>query len=155
MTTLSLKQPEENWYMDTEIASHMTTTLGTLTSYSNLSQNEGIIVDNSSMIPIRGYGNASLIHTNPLLKLTNVLHDLKLIKNLISVCKLTINNNPMTVLNDPNWKNAILDKYKALINNKMWDLVPHPSYVNIIRSLWIFVINRNLIVLLRGIKPVL
>lgn len=29
-------------------------------------------------------------------------------------------------------------EYHSLIENKIWDLVPRPSNVNIIRSLWIF-----------------
>jgi len=33
---------------------------------------------------------------------------------------------------------AMKDEYTALINNKTWDLVPRPSNVNVIRSLWIF-----------------
>lgn len=78
--------------METGATSHMTTNPGTLTSYCNLSQNKGIIVGNGSMIPICGYGNASLTHTNPPLKLTNVLHAPKLIKNFISVRKFTIHN---------------------------------------------------------------
>jgi len=30
------------------------------------------------------------------------------------------------------------DEYDALIKNKTWDLVPQPSDVNIILSIWIF-----------------
>lgn len=41
-------------------------------------------------------------------------------------------------MSDPNWKSAIQDEYFALIKNKTWDLVPRPSDVNIIRSMWIF-----------------
>jgi hypothetical protein len=33
---------------------------------------------------------------------------------------------------------AMKDEYDALIENKTWDLVPHPFNANIIRSLWIF-----------------
>lgn len=34
-------------------------------------------------------------------------------------------------------KKAMKDEYDALVENKTWDLVPHPSNVNIIQSLWI------------------
>ncbi|GJV16684.1 ribonuclease H-like domain-containing protein [Tanacetum coccineum] len=33
--------------------------------------------------------------------------------------------------NDPNWQNAMLDEYTALIKNKTWTLVPRPSDTNI------------------------
>ncbi|GKB99360.1 ribonuclease H-like domain-containing protein [Tanacetum coccineum] len=39
---------------------------------------------------------------------------------------------------DPNWKNAMLDEYNALIKNKTWILVPRPSNTNIVRSMWLF-----------------
>lgn len=98
--TLSLNQPDENWYMDTGATSHMTANPGTLTSYFNLSKPNGILVGNGSMIPIRGYGNTSLTKTNPPLHLKNVLHAPNLIKNLISVRKFT-NDNMVSVEFDP------------------------------------------------------
>lgn len=60
MHTLSLHQPDDQWYMDTGATSHMTTNPGTLTSYSTLSKNTGIVVSNGSIIPIRGSGHTSL-----------------------------------------------------------------------------------------------
>lgn len=54
-----------------------------------------------------------------------------------------IPRNPVSALNDPNWKSAMLDEYNALIKNKTWDLVPRPSHVNIIRSMWIFRHKKN------------
>ncbi|GJY54749.1 ribonuclease H-like domain-containing protein [Tanacetum coccineum] len=41
-------------------------------------------------------------------------------------------------LRDPNWKEAMLDKYNALITNRTWDLVPRPANVNVVRSMWLF-----------------
>nr|GEV00820.1 ribonuclease H-like domain-containing protein [Tanacetum cinerariifolium] len=41
-------------------------------------------------------------------------------------------------LGDPNWKEAMLDKYKALITNVTWVLVPRPANVNVVRSMWLF-----------------
>ncbi|KAL6521633.1 hypothetical protein OROGR_018202 [Orobanche gracilis] len=52
MHTLSLHEPDENWYMDTGATSHMTANSGTFTSYLNLSKHTGIIVGNGSTIPI-------------------------------------------------------------------------------------------------------
>ncbi|KAK4374957.1 hypothetical protein RND71_005634 [Anisodus tanguticus] len=35
------------------------------------------------------------------------------------------------------------DEYNALIDNKTWELVPHPYGINIIRSMWIFAHKEN------------
>ncbi|XP_021760551.1 uncharacterized protein LOC110725371 [Chenopodium quinoa] len=86
--TLSLHQPDDNWYMDTGATSHMTSNQGTLSSYFNLSNHHNIIVGNGSGIPIHGHGQASL----PPFTLNNVLHAPNLIKNLIFVRKLTSDN---------------------------------------------------------------
>ena len=44
MKNLSLNVPDENWYMDTGATSHMTTSQGTLSTYSNLSINKNIVI---------------------------------------------------------------------------------------------------------------
>ncbi|GKA80033.1 ribonuclease H-like domain-containing protein [Tanacetum coccineum] len=41
-------------------------------------------------------------------------------------------------LRDPNWNEAMLDEYNALITNGTWDLVPRPANVNVVRSMWLF-----------------
>ena len=46
--------------------------------------------------------------------------------------------NPVSALRDQNWKNAMLNEFNALIDNKTWELVPRPPNVNVIRSMWIF-----------------
>nr|GEV66513.1 ribonuclease H-like domain-containing protein [Tanacetum cinerariifolium] len=40
--------------------------------------------------------------------------------------------------NDPNWQNAILDEYTALVKNKTWTLVPRPPNTDIVRCMWLF-----------------
>ncbi|GJZ07692.1 ribonuclease H-like domain-containing protein [Tanacetum coccineum] len=40
-------------------------------------------------------------------------------------------------LRDPNWHKAMVDEYNALISNGTWALVPRPTNVNIVRSMWI------------------
>lgn len=69
--------PDDNFYMDTGATSHMTNSQGTLSPYFQLSntKNNAIIVGNGSMIPVRGYGNASITHTNPPLQFKNVLQN--------------------------------------------------------------------------------
>ncbi|GJT59360.1 ribonuclease H-like domain-containing protein [Tanacetum coccineum] len=41
-------------------------------------------------------------------------------------------------LRDPNWKEAMLDEYNALITNGTWVLIPHPANINVVRSMWLF-----------------
>ncbi|GJS87099.1 ribonuclease H-like domain-containing protein [Tanacetum coccineum] len=39
---------------------------------------------------------------------------------------------------DPHWKEAMLDEYNALISNGTWALVPRPTNVNMVCSMWLF-----------------
>ncbi|GJW68538.1 ribonuclease H-like domain-containing protein [Tanacetum coccineum] len=49
-----------------------------------------------------------------------------------------IPKSPFHALRDPNWKQAMCDEYKALIDNNTWVLVPRPPNVNIVRSMWLY-----------------
>ncbi|GJU62262.1 ribonuclease H-like domain-containing protein [Tanacetum coccineum] len=49
-----------------------------------------------------------------------------------------IPKSPFIALKDPNWCNAIYDVYNALVKNATWILVPRPSNVNLVRSMWLF-----------------
>ncbi|XP_074270687.1 uncharacterized protein LOC141594577 [Silene latifolia] len=93
MQTMTLQQPDENYYMDTGASSHMTSNQGTLSSYFNSSNNRSIIVGNGSEIPIRGYGSKILSTPFPPFILRNVLHVPNIIKNLVSVRQFTTDNH--------------------------------------------------------------
>ncbi|XP_071740854.1 uncharacterized protein [Rutidosis leptorrhynchoides] len=93
MYTMSLHPPDDNWYMDTGATSHMTGSAGKLMSYSQLSLLRKIIVGNGNSIPIQGYGHTSFPSINRPLYLSHVLHAPQLVKNLISVRRLTTENN--------------------------------------------------------------
>ncbi|GJU08394.1 ribonuclease H-like domain-containing protein [Tanacetum coccineum] len=41
-------------------------------------------------------------------------------------------------LRDPNWKEAMLDEYNALITNETWVFIPRPANANVVRSMWLF-----------------
>ncbi|GJS31421.1 ribonuclease H-like domain-containing protein [Tanacetum coccineum] len=41
-------------------------------------------------------------------------------------------------LRDPNWKEAMLDEYNTLITNRTCVLVPRPTNVNVVHSMWLF-----------------
>ncbi|CAJ2649804.1 unnamed protein product [Trifolium pratense] len=88
MHTRFISPRDDQWYMDSGATSHMTDNGGNLTSYFNMSNN--ITVGNGHHIPVIGFGNASLPNS---LTLNNVLHAPKLIKNLVSVRKFTIDND--------------------------------------------------------------
>ncbi|CAJ2675725.1 unnamed protein product [Trifolium pratense] len=88
MHTSSISSPDGQWYMDSGATSHMTGDGGNLTSYFNMSND--ITVGNGHHIPVIGCGHVSLPNS---LTLNNVLHAPKLIKNLVSVRKFTIDND--------------------------------------------------------------
>jgi histone deacetylase 1/2 len=53
----------------------------------------------------------------------------------------TISMLPATyrsALKDPNWYNAMLDEFNALMWNDTWSLVPRPAGVNVVTGKWIF-----------------
>ncbi|GJS03691.1 ribonuclease H-like domain-containing protein [Tanacetum coccineum] len=49
-----------------------------------------------------------------------------------------IPKNPSHALKDPHWRNAMYDEYNALVKNGTWLLVPWPTGVNMVRSMWLF-----------------
>ncbi|GJR58872.1 ribonuclease H-like domain-containing protein [Tanacetum coccineum] len=49
-----------------------------------------------------------------------------------------IPKSPFIALKDPNWCNAMYNEYNALVKNGTWILVPRPSDVNLVRSMWLF-----------------
>ncbi|GJV15187.1 ankyrin repeat-containing domain, PGG domain protein [Tanacetum coccineum] len=42
------------------------------------------------------------------------------------------------LINDPQWRNAMYNEYNALVKNGTWLLVPRPTGVNMVRSMWLF-----------------
>ncbi|GJZ69144.1 ribonuclease H-like domain-containing protein [Tanacetum coccineum] len=58
--------------------------------------------------------------------------------NLHVTTSSPIPKSPFHALRDPNWKQAMCDEYKALIDNNTWVLVPRPPNVNIVRSMWLY-----------------
>jgi histone deacetylase 1/2 len=55
-------------------------------------------------------------------------------------------NEPATLqlaLENSNWKRAMDDEYRALIENKTWHLVPYKKGINIIDCKWVYRIKRK------------
>ena len=46
--------------------------------------------------------------------------------------------NYRSALADPNWRTAMVDEYRALIDNGTWRLVPRPPRANVVSGKWIF-----------------
>ncbi|XP_071698967.1 uncharacterized protein [Rutidosis leptorrhynchoides] len=93
MHTLTLNHPYDTWYMDTGATSHMSANSGNLNCYYSLRKPKHIIVGNGHGIPIKGFGCSVLPNPSRPLYLQNILHAPNLIKNLISVRRLSIDNN--------------------------------------------------------------
>ncbi|KAK9060337.1 hypothetical protein SSX86_021041 [Deinandra increscens subsp. villosa] len=91
--TVTLNPSDQNWYLDTGATSHMTNSPGNFQSYFDKGCFKNIIVGDGSSIPVVGTGNQKLSYPLPPLQLNNVLHAPNLFKNLISVRRLTRDNN--------------------------------------------------------------
>jgi hypothetical protein len=85
--------PDQNWYMDTGATHHMSHTSGNLSDYFNNDRSNHIVVGNGTTLPIHGTGNIHLKPPNPPLKINNILFSPTLIKNLLSVRRLTTDND--------------------------------------------------------------
>lgn len=46
--------------------------------------------------------------------------------------------NPLVALKKTDWKRAMTDEFRALIDNNTWDLVPRTHHMNIVRIIGIF-----------------
>ncbi|XP_076908128.1 uncharacterized protein LOC143564868 [Bidens hawaiensis] len=91
--TLSMSQPSNPiGYMDTGATGHMEQPGINSRSNFNTCTNKQIIVGNGTTIPVVGQGNKTLPPPFPPLKLNNILYAPNLIKNLISVRRLTTDN---------------------------------------------------------------
>ncbi|KAI3714849.1 hypothetical protein L6452_21809 [Arctium lappa] len=91
--TLSMSQPSDPvGYMDIGASGHMEQPGMTSTSIFNTCTNKQILVGNGTTIPVIGQGNKTLPPPFPPLKLNNILYAPNLIKNLISVRRLTTDN---------------------------------------------------------------
>nr|GEV36259.1 NBS-containing resistance-like protein [Tanacetum cinerariifolium] len=51
--------------------------------------------------------------------------------------------SPFHALRDPNWKQAMCDEYKALIDNNTWVVVARPPNINIVHYMWLYKYKYN------------
>ncbi|KAJ9564021.1 hypothetical protein OSB04_009181 [Centaurea solstitialis] len=90
---MSVQAPQDNnFYMDSGASRHMTFNQGTM-HYLTPCNSNFIQVGNGDMVPARYIGHCTLPYSSYPLYLNNVLVSDKLIKNLISVRRFTIDNS--------------------------------------------------------------
>ncbi|XP_076930122.1 uncharacterized protein LOC143594770 [Bidens hawaiensis] len=91
MHTMMLN-PDLQWNLDTGATNHKTNTTGTLSSYFNNRISNNIVVGNGFQIPILGTGYTKFNTAYKPLHANNILYAPNLIKNLLSVRRLIIDN---------------------------------------------------------------
>jgi hypothetical protein len=58
-------------------------------------------------------------------------------------CSSNEPENLQIALENKHWKHAMNDEYKALVDNKTWNLVPHKQGINLIDCKWVYSIKRK------------
>lgn len=84
---------DPNWYMDNGASAHITNNLANLDNRAQSYGKEQITVGNSEKLNVKHIGITSLPCKRQNLKLKDVLHAPQVTKNLISLSKLTSDNN--------------------------------------------------------------
>ncbi|KAI3725566.1 hypothetical protein L1987_65356 [Smallanthus sonchifolius] len=86
---MTLDPGDSQWYMDTGATNHLSSDPGMCSTSHNVNSIKHIFVGNGHKLPILGSGNITLPNN---LRLNNVLYTPQIIKNLISVKRLAIDN---------------------------------------------------------------
>lgn len=81
------------WYMDTGASSHLASNSGKFSSSHPVFSSSPILVGNGTTMPVTHHASSIIPTTSSPLKLNNILISPPLVKNLISVRKLTQDNN--------------------------------------------------------------
>ena len=81
------------WYFDTGASSHMTSNAGNFISSRPVLHSPPITIDNGMTMPVTHRASTVIPTSAHPLKLNNILVSPSLVKNLISVCSLTKDNN--------------------------------------------------------------
>ncbi|XP_071699816.1 uncharacterized protein [Rutidosis leptorrhynchoides] len=134
MHTMSLNPPDDNWYLDTGAISHMPNNQGKFMFYYPTYCSKCIIIEDGNGLPIQGYGHNLIpsYSTRPL-HLNSILYSPHLIKNLIYVRCLSIDNN-ISIEFDP-FGFTVKDFLTIMRCNSTGDLYPfHPSLMQAISS---------------------
>ncbi|GJZ94654.1 ribonuclease H-like domain-containing protein [Tanacetum coccineum] len=119
-STSILRQPDTH-------PSHSSTPIPT----SNQTQSHAKTVYIHPLIPINN--SSQTMSTHPMITRVKV-SIFKLLErmNCHVTTTLPLLRSHVHAFRDPNWKEAMLDEYNALITNRTWVLVPRPAKVNVL-----------------------
>lgn len=56
---------------------------------------------------------------------------------------MAIPNSVNNAKDDPNWKRAMDDEMRAVVDNRTWELVPREAHQNVLSCKWIFKLKKN------------
>ncbi|GKA91067.1 ribonuclease H-like domain-containing protein [Tanacetum coccineum] len=113
--------------------SHSSTPIPTLAQ----TQSHAQTVDSPTPIPINNSSQTMPTHPMVTRAKAGIFKPLERINCHVTTTS-PLPRSHVHALRDPNWKEAMLDEYNALITNKTWVLVPRPANVNVVRSIWLF-----------------
>ncbi|GJV42892.1 ribonuclease H-like domain-containing protein [Tanacetum coccineum] len=127
-TTPPTSPPQPDTYL-----SHSSTLIPTLAQ----TQSHAQTVDSHTTIPINNSSQTMSTHPMVTRAKAGIFKPLERMNCHVTTTS-PLPRSHVHALRDPNWKEAMLDEYNALITNGTWVLVPRPANVNVVRSMWLF-----------------
>nr|GEU99600.1 hypothetical protein [Tanacetum cinerariifolium] len=113
--------------------SHSSTPIPTLAQ----TQSHAQTVDSHTSVPINNSSQTMPTHPMVTRAKARIFKQLKCMNCHVTTTS-PLPRSHVHALRDPNWKEAMLGEYNALITNATWVLVPRPANVNMVRSMWLF-----------------
>jgi hypothetical protein len=127
----TISTPNEGWFLDSGASHHVTADLNNLTSFRAYHGQDRLQVGNGSHVIIQNQGHCSLSSPHGSLDLNGILHVPHITKNLISISKLTKDNDVILefhplfcIVKDRHTKQPLL---RALQNNDLYHLNSSPQ----------------------------
>jgi hypothetical protein len=129
---MNLYTVDNNWYTDTGATDHITSELDKLAIWERYNGTDQIHAANGSGMNIKHIGQYTICTPKKNLQLHNILHVPSTKKNLVSVHRLTSDNNVFLefhpnffVIKDRDTKNTLLE---GPCNRGLYPLPPTPAY---------------------------
>nr|GEV85458.1 ribonuclease H-like domain-containing protein [Tanacetum cinerariifolium] len=95
------------------------------------------MIDSHTLIPINNSSQTMSTHPMVTCAKAGIFKPLERINCHVTTTS-SLPRSHVYALRDPHWKEAMLDEYNALFSNGTWVLIPHPTNVNVVRSMWLF-----------------
>ncbi|GJX05778.1 ribonuclease H-like domain-containing protein [Tanacetum coccineum] len=145
-STMPLQDP--TWHMDTGASSHLNFNASNLSIIFDKRLFSSVHVDDGKSIPVANTGHSIIPSHHRPLHLHNVDY---LTRHILLRCDSSSDLYPVTKpstspiaflsTSASTWHQRLGhldDQYNALVKNGTWILVPRPSDVNLVRSMWLF-----------------